>query len=178
MLYTSDLCTGGTPTSDGDLAGYPPTYAFDNNTATFWHTENPNTLPSWIKYDFGAGVTKTIRKWTLRNRNGGEYAQQSPKNFVLQGSNDNSNWTDLDTHTNETWTQGEMKTYSFANATAYRYYRLYITAVLSGALCSIAEIELMSFSTNIKSINGVEINSIKSINGVDILSVKSVCGLA
>jgi hypothetical protein len=50
----------------------------------------------------------------------------------LQGSNDNTAWTDLDTQSNIRWnpstTETETKSFSVDTFTAYRWYRLHITA--------------------------------------------------
>lgn len=53
-----------------------------------------NAVSSWLKWDFGASKLR-ITDYSLRGRldNGGA---ASPRNWKLQGSNDNSNWTDLD----------------------------------------------------------------------------------
>jgi len=48
-------------------------------------------------------------------------------NAKIQGSNDNSSWTDLYT-IKQTAQSGKTYTYTFFNDTPYKYYRLYITA--------------------------------------------------
>lgn len=61
--------------------------------------------------------------------NGAEPTNRGPKNWTMQGSNDGSSWTTIDTQTNQTaWTTGLVRTYTPASATVYRYYKLNITA--------------------------------------------------
>jgi len=140
--YGSDIFTGGTATDDGNLGpAYTAAKAFDGDPATFYHTDNPNTLPSWVKYNLGSGSGKVITKVTITTRDSFEYAQQSAKDFTIQGSNNDTDWVTLKAVTNATWTQGSQNSYTFTNTTEYRYYKINITAVLSGSLCSISEIE-------------------------------------
>jgi hypothetical protein len=64
----------------------------------------------------------------------------------VQGSNDNSSWTTVDTITGETFaSRGLRKEYTCdtPGTTAYRYYRLYINANNgNGSITQLAEIQL------------------------------------
>ncbi len=80
--------------------------------------------PSWIKYAFPSGTTKKVNGYRL----GTSYPSEAPKAWKLQGSNNDTDWTDLDTQSAQTgWTDGAYRTFSFTNSTAYRYFRLYVT---------------------------------------------------
>ncbi len=122
--------------------------AFDNQTTTSgWG--NTRSLPSWLRYDFGAGNAKTVTKYTLyRNsaqQGGWNSNNYSPKNWNFQGSNDGATWTTLDTQTGQQITTNATKsTFLFTNNTAYRYYRIYITSSVSGTWANITEMELMA----------------------------------
>lgn len=74
-------------------------------------------LPGWVKLDLGSA--KVITSYKLNG-----YGVYSPKDFVLEGSNDNTNWTLLDTQTGVTSTHNAEATFTFTNTVAYRYYRL------------------------------------------------------
>jgi len=134
VSYTADLCTSGTATADSEYgAGFVASEAFDNaysGNTDYWQTANV-AFPHWLKYDFGAGVQKTIVKYTIR-----AYDTVSRiydlKNWTFEGSNNDSSWTTLDTRSGITWTQAELKIFIFSNSTAYRYYRLNITANQGG----------------------------------------------
>lgn len=55
-------------------------------------------------------------------------ANQAPKAWTLEGSNDGSSWVILDTQTSQTaWADGEERTFNIANGTAYSRYKLNIT---------------------------------------------------
>lgn len=55
----------------------------------------------------------------------------SPKTWQLQGSHDNASWTTLDSQNVSSWSRG--MTFTFSNSTAFRYYRMNITAAGSTA---------------------------------------------
>ena len=140
--YGSDFCNGGTASADSVYSGYPSALAFDNDEETFWASQN-TAFPHWIKYDLGSGVTKTARKLRFKPRviPGGS----TVKDFKLQGSNNDSEWTDILTSAaanSETWQE-----WIFNNPTAYRYYRLYVTSDYNTNYdyCEFFEIELMEW---------------------------------
>ncbi|GHU98191.1 hypothetical protein FACS1894159_00310 [Bacteroidia bacterium] len=63
----------------------------------------------------------------------------SPRAWTLSGSNDNQTWTTVDTRTDQSFTGKETKSYELENTTAYKYYRLNITANNGGASTEISE---------------------------------------
>ena len=124
MSYgTTDRCTGGTITASSEAPGFEKEKAFDNNLTTNWG-QSGTAKPQWIKYDFGAGVTWRIGKIIEGAKNAS--ANYRPKAVVIEGSNNNSNWTEL-------WS-GNMvdssaaETITFENSTAYRYIRLTVNS--------------------------------------------------
>jgi hypothetical protein len=133
-LYENDLSvgsntlTGGTASASSSYTTYTPDKAVDGNAVAYW-LSNVTPTGSW-QYDLGSGVSKTFRRVTLRAVD--VDAGYSPKDFKIQGSNNGSSWTDLSTQTGVSWTTGEVKTFTFANSTAYRYLRVDITAVQTG----------------------------------------------
>lgn len=65
---------------------------------------------------------------------------RDPKNWVFAGSDDGTTWTPLDTRENESFAgRKQTKFYSFKNLKPYKYYRISITAIGSGALFQLAE---------------------------------------
>ena len=69
-----------------------------------------------------------------------------PENFILQGSNNASDWTDIysgEIRFDEVWEEFE-----FSNSNAYRYYRLYCVDGPS-AHVRINEIELMEIESEV-----------------------------
>ena len=105
--------------------------AFDRDTAG---TANNNrwlasTTTGWIQYDFGSGNAKVIKSYAVAPPSPAT-DNRGPKTWTMQGSNNGSSWTTLDTQTNVPAfsTNGEERMFSMSNTTAYRYYRMNITA--------------------------------------------------
>jgi hypothetical protein len=100
-----------------------PANAFDGDHNTIW--DSNATATGWVQGQWTTGFAAT--QYRIRRRD--DQAARMPKDFTLQGSNNGSSWTTLDTRTNITWpTSGETKTFTFTNSTVYTYYRLDVTA--------------------------------------------------
>jgi alpha-L-fucosidase 2 len=104
--------------------------AFDGSTATKWY--NSNIAPSgWLRFQYGGGAGWALSQYSLTSAN--DVPQRDPRDWQFQGSNDGATWTTLDTRSGETFSSRfQTKTYTFANTTAYRYYRLNVTANAGG----------------------------------------------
>jgi hypothetical protein len=113
-----------------------------------------NTTTGWLKIDFGSATA--VDGYTVSVCTTGGYGTACPKNWTFQGSNNDTDWTTLDTRTDQTaWSDLEMRTYAFANSTAYRYYRLNITANNgSTSWLLVGEIELTKSETSVEVISG------------------------
>jgi len=119
--------------------------ALDEND--MWASQT-TAFPHYLQYDFNTGVV--INKYAIQERNSPNFVG-FPKDFSLQGSNNGTSWTTLDTRTNisapgpASWSSY----FSFNNGTAYRYYRLNITAVVGGGLeAAISELKLVCISVD------------------------------
>lgn len=111
--------------------------AADGLTSTKWLD---NSATSFLKYDFGVGVTKTVRRYRITSANDNE--ARDPKDWTLDGSNDNSNWTTVDTRAGEAF-GNRLETREFklnGTAGAYRYYRLNITANSSSGATAVIQL--------------------------------------
>ena len=134
--YSIDLCIGGTASADSVYeASFEADKACDDNNATGWRS-SPPAAPHWWKYDFGSGKAKIILRYTLLATD-----TIAPKAWTFAGSNNDSDWTTLDTQTGQD--PITKQTYIFINTTAYRYYRIYITTGDTDVIVSILEIEMM-----------------------------------
>lgn len=140
-----DLCVDGTNASVSSYySDRVASKAFDDNfdgdyKVTSWQADI--TTPQWIKYDFGIDNEKVINKYSIAP---GYNVGAGPSNFVLQGSNDDVNWIDVDINTNVSYDAvGQAKIFTCENSTAYRYYRIYITAISYSNYVIINEIEMM-----------------------------------
>jgi len=97
---------------------------FNGDPFTKWHCYN--SITGWIQYDFGANNAQTVKRYTI---NSADVPGRDPKNWTFLGSQDGSTWTTLDTQNNQSFIiQSAQNTYNIGNTTAYRYYRLNITA--------------------------------------------------
>jgi len=111
-------------------AFYPAWQAFSNNIYQFdgWITTY-QTLTGWIQQDLGTGTTISAYQLKATVLNQVDPLARMPKTWTMQGSNNGSSWTTLDTQTNvPTWSPSEWRIYTIASPASYRYYRLNITA--------------------------------------------------
>lgn len=150
FITTLDSDFSGSKTYSADSiwdATFSADKAFDNNETTRWATQQAGSFPHWVKVDLGVGVTKIARKLRL---NIFVYNNKANvKDFKLQGSNDDSDWTDVYTglaENKEGWQE-----FIFNNDNSYRYYRVYITSSYrdddADNTASIFEIEMMEATT-------------------------------
>lgn len=114
-----------------ERSGYDAYKAFTHACAL--NSDNWTALQTqvtgWLKFDFGAGNATIVDGYTVSVVTTGGYTNACPKNWTLEGSNNDSDWDVLDTQINQTtWADLEMRTFSFSNSTGYRYYRLNISA--------------------------------------------------
>jgi len=176
MSYTIDLCTGGTATASSTYSSYYPSKAFDDDINTFWSS---NGMPCWIKYDFGSGNEKIINKYTLQVIYAWGSSDSPPEDFKFQGSNNDSDWTDLDIVTGETgWSDGEIREFTnFSegdNATSYRYYRIYISKTQgNSSYCALKEIEMMAFGLTVDTTATTDISQSSAILNGNITDIGS-----
>ncbi len=118
----TNLCIGGVPLSGGDNTSYPKGNAFDGSISTAWMSSQTTTaIPNnaFIGYDFGAGQAKVINQIKVAQYADSAYTIATAK---FQGSNDGTNWADVQTVT--LIKNADLNTYAITNTTAYRYYRL------------------------------------------------------
>ena len=130
---SSDLSTTDNSkisTSETSSTSYTKSNAFDNNIETAndkWLAKWGGT-DLWIQYDFGTPTE--ISSYAVYSQNADEETK-SPKAWVLQGSNDNSDWgsiPSLDSRSNQVnWAEWEKRTYNLAKTENFRYYRLNFT---------------------------------------------------
>jgi hypothetical protein len=121
--------TSGSQTIDWSDALALPTFAgwkaFDSSNTSAWLSVTG--LPDWISIDFGIDQVVYSIMYDVRDDADGA---QSPKDFVVQSSDDNSNWTTRLTVTNATKTNGQLN-FDLDEPAIARYWRLYCTATNS-----------------------------------------------
>ena len=108
-------------------------------------------LPLIVDYDFGAGNEKTIDMYNVYCGPMQNFQKRCPKSWTFEGSNDNQNWTVLDTRSSETgWSanNADCRTKTFENTTAYRYYRFKATAAQDNTDGYLEMVQLEYFDTS------------------------------
>lgn len=95
------------------FSGLPAVNAFDDDTATRWASDFSNTWPQWIKYDFGGSpvALDSVRIYPKT------LAARSPKNFRIQCSMDDVDWTTAKIVTNEAGWVDSWKDFTFTAPT-------------------------------------------------------------
>ncbi|OQP57870.1 gliding motility-associated C-terminal domain-containing protein [Niastella populi] len=137
----------------------------DNSTASKWFLYNPDdfsTLPIQVTYKLN--TASVVAQYTITSAN--DASERDPKTWTLQGSNDSTSWTVLDTRTNETFASRiQTKIYDVATTGTYLYYRWNITAVNGTSHFQCAEWRLVGpaapnapTSLNGTATSGAEIN--------------------
>lgn len=185
-IMTSDTTPVGVASASTEFGS--PFFAFNvfdsqllrNNTWFSGPTAHTNT--GWVRYDFGSGVTRIITAYSMTPVPtdavlGGTTNDpaSAPKNWTFEGSNDGTTWTTLDTQASAaTWGVAEKRIFSITNTTAYRYYRVNVSANQGGAsgqdLVMISEIQLLASATGSNSIQ-IQVDSARYIKPSMILDV-------
>lgn len=88
----TDLCVGATASASGAYGSQSANLAIDGNPTTFWESSLEGS-PTWIKVDLGA--EHTVRSMVIEST---PYPDEVPRCFTLQGSNDDSTWTVIETY--------------------------------------------------------------------------------
>ena len=88
----TNLCIGAIVSASGAYGSNAAGLAIDGNPTTCWES-GINGAPSWLKVDLGAA--QVARSMVIKSTT---YTDEIPRDFTLQGSNDNSTWTVIETY--------------------------------------------------------------------------------
>ena len=111
-VMTSNTSPSGVVTASSFSGGQVPWYAFNGSTGGSNQWISNGAVPQWIQYQFTSAVL--IRSYSIF------YSVASsgrPVNFNLQGSNDGSSWTTLDTRIGFVFTNGQYNNFTISNPT-------------------------------------------------------------
>lgn len=137
---TVNRATGGTATtsSTNSPANESVAQAFDGNTGTKWLTFASS---GWIRYAFGGGASWNITRYAITSAN--DAPERDPRNWTLQGSNNGTSWTTVDTRSAQTFSaRFQRREFTVTTPGTYSFYRLNITANQSGTTLQLAELQL------------------------------------
>jgi len=139
---TSNIAPHGEASASSEISTRQAYQAFDKvyTGNKFWQA---NAATGWIQYKFSK--EKRVSKYSLTGIDTGQFSLQiNPKDWTLEGSNDGSNWTVLDTRVDESFTTLEKKICTFNNTGKFTHYRLNITMNNGMAgYVALTELELM-----------------------------------
>jgi hypothetical protein len=86
-----------------------------------WITQNGGNVGAWLKIELPSAVA--ANSFSVASPNEG-YTGRMPSSFKIQGSNNDTTWTDLLVATSLSWGGNERKFWDVENTTAYKFYRL------------------------------------------------------
>lgn len=89
----TNLCIGATASASGNYGSQVASLAIDGNPTTYWESALDGA-PSWLKVDLGA--EHIVRSMVIKSTS---FPTEIPRDFTLQGSNDNSTWTVIGAYT-------------------------------------------------------------------------------
>ncbi|WP_257667478.1 PKD domain-containing protein [Parapedobacter tibetensis] len=123
----------------GQFAGEGSLKLIDNDTGTkFLQFNFAGDL--WFELEYFEPIVLGGYTFTSANDASG----RDPKNWRVEGSTDGENWVLLDERTDQVFDERfQTKTFTYENSTAYSFYRVSVTAVVSGGLFQMAEWQVL-----------------------------------
>ncbi|MBN2513028.1 MAG: discoidin domain-containing protein [Sedimentisphaerales bacterium] len=116
-----------------------PRWVFDNRTDTKWLATSPT---GWVQFEFMNNQAFAINSYAITSAN--DAAGRDPKAWTLLGSNDGTNWSTVDTRSNESWVaRYQRRVFKCTNTTPYRMYRLNVTQNNGDDIMQFSELELI-----------------------------------
>ncbi|MCF6405632.1 discoidin domain-containing protein [Chitinophaga filiformis] len=110
----------------------------DNNINSKFLLFNFSTV--WAQLEFA--TPQTTGAYTMTSAN--DAPERDPKNWTLEGSDNGTDWTVLDTQTDQSFGSRFLTVkYTFNNQVAFKFYRLNVSAVKNSSLFQLAEWRLL-----------------------------------
>lgn len=120
---------------------YAPYKACDSINATHWGVAAGYTT-GWFKHKLP--TAKVLKEYKILSR--ATSPDNAPHSWVLYGSNDDTNWTALDTISSQPyWDSSVLRSFSITNTNSYLYYKIDITSTGGSAVLSMAEFDLYGY---------------------------------
>jgi hypothetical protein len=140
-VRSRDVTKGGTITGNhtNSPGGEQLPNLIDSNFSSKYLAFNYNT-DLYIQLAFPS--SRKTDAYTITS--GNDAPERDPKDFNLQGSNDGTTWTTIDSRTNETFAgRNFTRSFNLATEAEYSYYRLNITSISGANLIQISEWRLL-----------------------------------
>ena len=141
-VHTSATSATGTASASSNYVGYDAYIALDGSTGVgnVWATAGAPAVGDWWKYELTNA--KTITEYWMQANNEPTY---HPNGWELQGSNNNVDWSVMDTQTSISWSASLKREYTASNPGAYKYVRFYFTEVPATAYLYVSELMLRGY---------------------------------
>ena len=142
---TSNTTPGGECFGESVQSGSYYYGAFDkviNDSSNAYKFVSNGHKPSYVGYKFTQPVN--IGRFEITPS-----ARDIPTNFILQGSNNGSDWIDIQTYTDLTMSGLVTKSFDVANSSSYEYYRLYVLETNESSRSYVQIVELNFYSASI-----------------------------
>ncbi|WAX16566.1 hypothetical protein LC76P1_00129 [Lysinibacillus phage LC76P1] len=110
--------------SEANYAAWKAFNGFNLTAMDSWRTAT-NIRTGWIRLDFG--IATKVSGVMLTSPNDSSAIPAMAKDFVVEGSNDTSNFTPIKSFTGQIWGINETKVYKFDSPVEYRYYRINVS---------------------------------------------------
>jgi len=124
--------------ASSNYSGYGPYHALDGGVGAGAYWISNGTSTGWWKIDFGSSVE--LNSYALQANTIPE-PNRMPKNWTLQGSDNDTDWTTIDTQTDQTaWGSGEKRTFNLAANATYRYFKVDVTVNNGDAYLVLGEV--------------------------------------
>ena len=117
--------------------GFGVAALFDGNNDLFWEASGPAPYIISLEYP----VPQTMIKYTMRT--GAHPEQRMPTDWVLQGSNDNKEWKDIDKRAGIEWPKNDFKSFYISRPDKFKFYRWSITQTQTPGVIRIYEMGIM-----------------------------------
>jgi len=142
-VRSKDVTKGGTLTGNytNSPGGEQLPNLVDSNFSSKYLARNYNT-DLYVQLAYPS--SKKIDAYTITS--GNDAPERDPKDFNLQGSNDGTTWTTIDSRSNETFLSRNLtRTFNLATEAEYSYYRLNITSISGASLIQVSEWRLLDY---------------------------------
>jgi E3 ubiquitin-protein ligase HECTD1 len=104
------------------FSGWNATYVCDRLAPVkLYHSQNVNG--SWFKLALDADLSFVLKGYALRNR--GDFGNHHLKNYILEGSNNDTAWTEIHEYRSASWGTGVWQYFDLpSHGTPYRFFRI------------------------------------------------------
>ena len=126
-ILASNSENGYVATCSSNYGSHYPYWAFSRSTNSEqkWLSASGDTAGAWLKIELPTAAI--ANSFSVASPNEG-YTGRMPSSLKIQGSNDNSSWTDLVVASSLSWSGNERKFWDIENETAYKFYKLLVVA--------------------------------------------------